>query len=207
MSVRAIPRATINAYLKLARLPVDGAIRLIPGDGEGPGASAKLLLDRADATVRAVLAGLLGDPALREDAQRRARAAAERERGVELRARAREVREQGEARWQEGQEQADTRRRQAGERAESRRRQAEGRAQDEIKRAAQAETRRGQTSRRAAERRQEAIEKREPRERLEALEARTDALRGREQELAARDEARRLAEAAGAVKAQRKSTD
>ena len=55
---------------------------------------------------------------------------------------------------------------------------------------------------RAAE---QAIEERAPSEELQTLEAKTDALQSREAELAARDEARRLAEAARRVKEDRKS--
>ena len=66
MNIRVIPRTAVNSWLKLVRLPLDGAIRLLPGSGSGPRPTAKLAIDRADATVRAVIAGVLGDSQLSE---------------------------------------------------------------------------------------------------------------------------------------------
>jgi hypothetical protein len=64
---------------------------------------------------------------------------------------------------------------------------------------------RQERSRSAAARTERAVEDRAARERLEALDAKTDALREREQELTVRDEAERLGEAAGRAKAERRS--
>ena len=79
MNARAIPRSAVHTYLRLVRLPLDGAISLLPGNGTGAKPAAELALDRLDATLRAVLARILSDPVLREDAEQR-REAAERAR-------------------------------------------------------------------------------------------------------------------------------
>ncbi len=68
MNARAIPRTAVESYLRLVRLPLDGAVGLLPGNRTGAKPAAKLALDRADATLRAVIATILRDPALREDA-------------------------------------------------------------------------------------------------------------------------------------------
>lgn len=204
MNVRVIPRAAVQGYLKLVRTPVDTAIGLLPGNGQGPKPSAQLAVDRADATVRSVAGTLLRDPVLRADGERRRQAAHERERGLRLREHADQTAEQADARLQERERRAGQERRRAGETANARRRQAESRAQTKKQQAAKAESRRREAAREAAARREQAIETRAPREELQTLEAKSDALRVREQELAARDEARRLADAASDVKAQRK---
>ena len=70
---------------------------------------------------------------------------------------------------------------------------------------AEAEESRLQRSREAAERAEEAINGRAQTEQLGALNAKAEALREREKELTARDEARRLHDAAARAKAERKS--
>ena len=207
MNVRAIPRTAARSYLRLARLPLDGAVRLLPGNGTGAAPAARLVIDRADVRVRAAIAALLSDPELRKDAEQRRRALRERERSLDLRTESERTAERAEAGLEERQEQARVQRRRAAQRAKSTKRQAETRAQQEKARAAKAESRRLENSQQLEERRQEQIDEREPRERLQALEAETEALRERETELTARDEARRLGEAAAVAKAERKSED
>jgi len=205
VNVRAIPRTAIGGYLRLLRLPLDGAVRLLPGNGSGPGPAARIALDRADARTRAVIGIVLGDPVMREDAARRFEAAREREQSIRLRTEAEHRGEQADERLQERQEQASERRRQATRQAGTRKAQASKRQQQRKQAAKRTESRRLEASHELAERREEAIDEREPEERLDALEARTDALREREKQLVASDEARRLAEAAARAKAERKA--
>lgn len=205
MNARLIPRTALNGYLKLARVPVDTAIGLLPENGGRVKPAARLAVDRVDASVRRMAGVALGDPVLRDDAERRSRAVREREHGEQLRGRAEETAEQADARLQAREEQATKQRRRATQTAESRRRQAEAQADKQKRRAAKTEDRRREASRAVAAKQEEAIEQREPREELRTLEAKDEALRARESELAARDEARRLADAARRVKADRKS--
>lgn len=205
MNVRVIPRTAVKGYLKLIRTPLDTAIRLLPGNGTGAKPAAQLAVDRADASLRSMAGTLLGDPVLRADGQGRRQAAHERDRGVRLRSQAQQTAEQADARLEERQEQAHAQRQRARETASTRRRQAETEAQMEKQRAEKAESQRREAARTAAAQREQAIENRAPQEELQTLEAKSDALRTREQELAARDEARRLAEAASHVKAERKA--
>jgi hypothetical protein len=203
--MRVIPRTALTGYLKLVRTPLDAAIGLLPGNGDGAKPTAQLAVDRADATIRSVAGALFGDTELREDGERRHQAAREREHALRLRSRAVQTGEKADAHLQEREEQAHRQRQRARATANTRRRQAETQAQKEKQRATKTASRRREVSRKIAAQRSEAIEERTPREQLETLEAKTEALRTREQELAARDEARRLAEAARAVKATRKA--
>ncbi len=205
MNLRVIPRTALDRYLKLARLPLDGAVRLLPGDGTGVKPSAQRAIDRTDATVRALAGAFLQDPVMREDAARRLEAARKRERGLRLRKQAEETEERAEARLEATDEQARQQRRRATQHARSRRDQAERHAQGQKQRAAREERSRLEQNREAENRTAEAIAASEPGERLEALGAKADALRAKERGLTARDEAARLAEAAGQAKAERKA--
>jgi len=205
MNVRLIPRTAVAGYIWLIRTPLDSAIGLLPGNGDGPKPAAQLAVDRADATVRSVAGTLLRDPVLLEDGQRRRQAARERERAVSLRSREQQTGETADAQLEQRDEQARKLRQQARQTADNRRRQAETKAQKEREQATKTETRQREASRKEAAKREEAIEDRAPREDLQALEAKSEALRAREAEVAARDEARRLADAATKVRAERKA--
>ncbi|MEA2351752.1 MAG: hypothetical protein QOJ14_166, partial [Thermoleophilaceae bacterium] len=54
MNLRVIPRTALEGYIRLVRLPLDTAIALLPGNGTGPGVSASLAADRAEAAARAI---------------------------------------------------------------------------------------------------------------------------------------------------------
>ena len=196
MNARAIPRSAVQTYLKLVRLPLDGAINLLPGNGTGARPAARLALDRLDATVRAALATMLSDPVLHEDAEQRREAAEHREHGLRLRAEGERRSEQADAQLGVGQQKATQQRERANQRLKVRRQEA-ARAKDQDKRrAAKGASQRLDASRRTAKRADEVLNHRA---------ARKEALRENEKELTARDEARRLGEAAGRAKAERKA--
>ena len=113
MSPRAIPRTFLGGYLKLIRLPLDTAVRLLPGNGAGPRATAEVALDRIDALTRSIAGTLLVDPVLREDAQRRGAAASERQRAARLRSQAQTTTEEADERVEKRERQASRRRKQA----------------------------------------------------------------------------------------------
>jgi hypothetical protein len=85
VSVTDIPRTVVDSYLRLIRVPIDAAINRLPGNGTGAAPHVRLVVDRADATVRAALASILRDPGLRDDAQQRRTAAEMREHAIQLR--------------------------------------------------------------------------------------------------------------------------
>ena len=58
--------SAIDAYLRLLRRPFDVVAGLLPGQRSGPGAAAKLTVDRFDATVRALAGAVIADPELNE---------------------------------------------------------------------------------------------------------------------------------------------
>ncbi len=203
MNVRAIPRIAFDGYLRLVRAPVDGAIALLPGNGTGAKPAARIAVDRVDARLRSAVAMLLGDPVLRQDAVRRRAAAEEREHALRLRVEAERKGDRADARLEQRDQEASRQREQARKRAEHRRQQARRREEQTKYGAATAENQRLSASRRTAERREQAIDEQARRERLETLGAETEALDQKEKEIIARDEARRLSEAAGRAKAER----
>lgn len=149
-----------------------------------------------------MLPAVLHDDRLTEDSRRRAAAADERQRAVELR-REGEARQQAEDRLDDRREQASERRERAGSRASSRSQQAERTRQSTTRRAKQVQGERAAASRRSEERNEEAIDVTESARRLPGVEEQAKALRGREAALAPADEARRLGDAATRVKQKR----
>lgn len=204
MNLRTIPRAAVVGYARLVRLPFDAAAALLPGNGTGPRASARLAVDRAEATGLTIAGVFLFDPDLRDEAARRRAAAGERARAVHLRSEAEQRSEEADRRISEREETAARQREEAKRKAAAKRERA-GRTRDERTRsAARTETKRRASNRRTAAQRREAIEEQGRKSRLDALETEADAIREKDEALTARDEARRLGEAAGRVKAERK---
>jgi hypothetical protein len=204
VNVTAIPRRAVDGYLKLVRVPLDGAIRLLPGNGSGAKPAARIALDRVDARARTAFAKALRDPVLAEDGARRREAADQREQALRLRSQADVKAEQADTRFEERREQTARQREQANERAKRRRQQAARQEKQKKSRAAETAGKRSTASRTTARRRQEALGDKATRERLQTLNAESDALNEQQKELTARDEAARLSEAAGRAKAERK---
>jgi hypothetical protein len=204
MDVRSVGRTALDRWLKAARLPFDAATRLLPADDRNR--SAVLLIDRADASVRAVIGGLFHDDALLDDATRRQIAVDERVRALELRRGAAQAQQAADAHLGDGLE-AATRVR-AGAEADAQK------AADEVASKAAARKRQAQASAEAQERAGEAekakrlatAERKAKRERLEVLDEQAKALDEQADALTATDEAQRLADAAAKVKATRKGT-
>jgi hypothetical protein len=195
-----ISRTAVDGSLKVARLPLDMAITFLPAGRR----SAKLALDRADASVRSLAASVLGDDALGEDADRRHAATEARERANELKGEAGEVAQRADDRVAERQHQAATRRRGADSRARSRQQQAAKRQVQRTKQAAQTGRVRREASREVEAQVEQAIEDAAPEARLEALNGVAQAQQERDQALAQMDEAQRLRKAAERVKEERK---
>ena len=85
MALKNIPRTVVGGYLKVARAPVDAALKLA-----GRGKQGEVVVDRAEAAARDVAGTALGDEELRRDAARRRTAADTREEAIELREQAEE---------------------------------------------------------------------------------------------------------------------
>jgi hypothetical protein len=200
MNVRVITRSAVSTSLRMVRMPLDAAINVLPGDGT----RAKLAVDRADAAARSFAGAVTGDPELREDARRRRVAANERQQAVNLRDKADQTTEESHLRAEKRSEQAQQRRQEADRRAASRRKQADQEAASKRARAASAEKQRKTASRNVKRSVEARIEETAPEKRLEALEERAEAQQERQEALTASDEARRLGEAAAAVKEERK---
>jgi hypothetical protein len=202
MRLRTISRMAVGGSLKLARLPIDGVLR-------AAGASravvhAKLALDRTEAKIRALAGKALGDEALQEDARRRGEAADERERAVQLRAKAELRSEHADERVAAQEHAAERRRAQAAETATRKRRQAQERRESTKRTAAEATRRRRNAAETLAAESEKVIEERAKLGRLEHLDAKADALGEKEAALRAADEARRLRAVASDAKAERK---
>lgn len=197
--IRTISRAAVGGSLTLVRLPVDGALRLAGSD------SARIALDRTDATVRSVVGFVLGDEVLMEDASRRREAADERARALELRVRAAAGAERAVETVEDGAERAARTRESAAEAAARRQREARERSEARKSQAAATARKRKAAASAAAARQEEAIDAEAKGARLGTLETRSEALEEKEEALAAREEARLLREAAARSKARRKT--
>lgn len=200
MTLRTISRMALGSSLKLARLPLDGVLRVAGGRAAG----VKLMLDRAEAMVRAFAGKALGDEALQEDARRRGEAADERARATQLRARADVRSERADDQVAAEERAAERRRGQAAETAKRRRRQAQERRESSKRQAAHATSRRRDAAEKSAAQSEKVIEERAKLGRLEHLDAKADALEEKEAALKTADEARRLHAAAANAKAKRK---
>ena len=148
MTLRTISRTAVGASLKLARLPVDGVLRVAGG---APANGVKLILDRAEARIRALAVKALGDEVLQEDARRRRLAADERERAMHLRAEAELRSERADEQVASKERAAERRRGRAAESAKRQRRQAEERRESRKRQAAQATHRRRDAAEKSAD--------------------------------------------------------
>jgi len=205
MQVRSVGRTAIDRSLKVARFPFDAVTHLLPSD-RGPRNAALLVIDRADATVRAAVGGFLHDDDLLEDATRRRVAADERRRAIALRREA-EAKQHG----------ADAQMMQELDAAAQLREQAEREAQQRMEQADDDRARRQQRTREAAAARKREVEqerveqraaeeKQAKRERLDVLDDQARALDQETTALTAEDEAQRLRNATSAAKAERKGS-
>ncbi len=204
MSIRAIPRTAVGGSIKAARLPLDVAVALMPGNGSGPGATAELVLDRMEAQIRDFAGIALGDEVLREDAALRRVAADERERAMRLRAAAARRAEEADEHLGETLEETEQQREKAAERARRLREKAAAERTKRTQQAAQAERKRKTTSAKAAAKTEQAISEQATDARLEQLEREAEVLEEKAVALTAADEAQRLQDAASAKKAARK---
>ncbi len=204
MNARTIPRVVIENSLTAVRIPTEAVIDRLPGNGTGVGPTVRVMVDRADASLRAVVASVLGDGGLEADANLRAAAADQREQALRLRERADQTAEQADDRLQQREAQAERRRVQAAKKAKAQSEQADGHRAEKARQAVSAERKRTQSSQRAKAQSTEKITERARRKKLEALDAKTESLAAQELALTAADAARRLREAAGAAKTKRK---
>ena len=186
MNRGVIRRTAIDRYLKLVRVPLDAAIGLLPGDGTSARRAARLAVHELDARVRAVVAMILSDSGHGKRAQQRRNAASKRTEAVNLRMEPETAAESAEARLERRQARVARTRNQPQERPNGRREHA-SRDRPEHERNAG-----------------KALEARAPGERLETPNAQRDAKRRKDKELAARDESRRLREAASRAKSGRR---
>ena len=204
MNARNIPRTAVENSLRLVRMPLDAAIGWLPGNGTGARPTARLALDRTDATLRAVAGTLLSDSVLREDARQRRAALKQREHAQELRGEANKKTDQADARLQERHDQVARARTQAEQRAKSQREDADREREAKTRHAGQTERKHLAANNTGAARADEVVRQRATKARLETLDTKADALRQKQQALTAKDEARRLRQAASRTKAERK---
>jgi len=205
MSVRTIPRSAVDGAVKLARLPLDIVVSLLPGNGDGRPA-ASIAVDRWEATLRQLAGHALRDDELREDAVRRRLAADERARALRLRGAAERRSAEADEHLADRVKDAEEQRATAESRADDQREQAAKRRAERTAAAARTEPKRKAANRKARGQVEEAIEEEADEARLAQLEAEAKALEEREHALTARSEAQRLQDAATAKKAARRKS-
>jgi hypothetical protein len=91
MNVQEIPRTIVERGLDIARFPIDTVTRWAGGDERWT-----IAVDRLESSVRETAGRLLNDDALVGDARLQRREAAEREKALELKARAEMTERRGE---------------------------------------------------------------------------------------------------------------
>jgi hypothetical protein len=203
--LRNLSRITIDSYLRLIRLPVDGFLAI--GGDTGSVTAAKLLVDRADARTRQLAGVVLGDPDLQRDAELRREAAEEKARALNLRAEA-ELRSQRADQLANKQKRTAARqRKKAASVTKQRREEAQKRRQSTKAAAARRASQRRNHAKSSAAETEKLIEERAKHSRLEQLTTKTEAVQAKEAALVAADETRRVGRAAGAAKAKRKSDE
>jgi hypothetical protein len=202
MSIRAIARTAIGGSITVARLPLDLAVSLMPGDGPRP--SAGLALDRVEAHARDIAGVALGDEVLREDAARRRVAADERERALRLRAAAKRRATEAEEQLADTREDAEEQREQAAERARRQHAEADRLRDQRAQDAARVERTRRAANERARTKAEEAIDEQATAARLGQLEREAAALDEQADALTAEAEAQHLQDEATRRKAARK---
>jgi hypothetical protein len=204
MSLRAISRAALGGSIRLARLPIDGTLGLA---GDNPtAASAKLAVDRLEATVRTAVGTVLADEEIKREARRRRQATDERERAMDLRVAAEARSRTAESRAAELRREAARRRRGAEQEAQSKLRKADKRRAAAKSKATKVSQSRRAAAEKEAARKESEIEEQAKRARLDQLEEKSEALEEKDTALTAADEAQRLREAATAAKADRKAS-
>jgi hypothetical protein len=204
MSLRVIPRSAVDGAVKLARLPVDIAVSLLPANGDGSRPALRIAVDRWEATLRQIAGYALRDDELRVDAVRRRAAADERARALRLRDTAERRRAEADEHLADRVEDAGKQRTAARSRAERQRTQASRRRTERTAAAARTESKRKAANRKVRGQVEEAIEEEADEARLAQLEAEAKALEERERALAAQSEAQRLQDEATARKAARR---
>lgn len=98
MNARTIPRAIIENSLTAVQIPIDAVVDRLPGNGTGVGPTVRVMVDRADASLRAVVASAFGDRELEADANLRAAATEQRAQAMRLREQADQTAEQADDR-------------------------------------------------------------------------------------------------------------
>jgi colicin import membrane protein len=205
MEARTVRRVAIDQWLRVVRLPFDTVAHLLPAD-HGPRNAAMLAIDRADATVRAAVGGILHDDDLRDDAFRRRAAADERERALELWDEAEEKQRISDAELAKELEGAARLREAADREAQERRRQVDEERAEQQRKAREAAVAEERAVEQARAERLAVADKKAKRERLDVLDEQAVALDREVDALTATDEAQRLRDAASAAKAARKGT-
>jgi hypothetical protein len=204
MTIRTIPRKTVGGSIKVARLPLDLAVSMMPGNGDGPAASATVALDRVEAQHRDLARIALRDDVLREDAGRRRVAAYVRVRALRLRSAAQRRAAEADERLAEAQDTAEETREQAAERARRERSKAATERRRRTQEAAKAERKLKADNAELTNEIDAAIDERATDARLEQLEHEAEALDRKEAALTAEAEAQRLQDEATKKKAARK---
>lgn len=198
MNPQTIIRGAVGVSLRLARLPLDTAGRLL-------GRDRNLTVDGADAAVRETAGRALGDEQLQAEGARLRAATDRRADAARMREHADTVTAEADAEQAERKQAAAARRKEADREARARKQEAARREKDRQAAAAERERRRKDAAAREAAQVREAAEEEAKRARLKGLDEEAAALRKRDEAATADAEAMRLQDAAERAKAERKA--
>jgi len=204
MEVRELGRVAIDRWISVARLPLDVAVRLLPGD-PGRRSTARLALDGTEATLRRAVGALLNDDAMCAEAERRRVAVDKRRRAIEIHEAADDKRRVADSQLSEELQRASELREQAARDAEDKIRKTEAdreRRKARVREAAAAKEHATEAARAAQ---LDELQEVERRERLQTIDASVGVLDQEADALVAEQEAERLRIAASRTKAARKN--
>jgi hypothetical protein len=200
MSFTTIPKTIVDQTLKLARAPLDVALRPFGGSAS----SAGQFVDRAEAGARSAAGTILADNELKEKGRASMLATSERERAARLRESAEVRQHEADQRQARIAEEARRAKAAAAEKEDRDRRNAEQRKKDRQSAARKTATKKKQKVAKTTAEKARANKKADNSAQLKKLKAKEKDIKAKEDAAAAEREAERLEKAAAAAKAARK---
>jgi hypothetical protein len=204
--LRAIPRAALNGYLDLLRLPVTAAESVTRRNADGERAwPPALAFDGFAAQVRDLAGSVLGDETLRQQATLLLGRVEQLRRAAELQAEAERKREEADRQLDQRRQQAEDERRQAEEQAEQQEERLERERADAERRVAEQAAEKERRAQEAADAERERVQQEERAAEARRLEAEREALAERKEAVDAKKRTANAAKAATATKQRRKA--
>ncbi len=203
--VKEIPRTAVHTYLKLARLPLTAAERVLRPEEAGESWPPAIAFEDFEAKVKGLAATVLSDDVLREDATLQRARVTQLRRAVQLEAQAETTRSLADEELAAKRAAAADEREEAKEREEANKARLERERREAEQRAKAQAAEKERKAAELAKAERERVERHERAADVKRLEAEQQALVEKSAALTVKDEAVRLEKAADAAKQRRKA--